>query len=102
MIRKINIGRFNSTWVLRHRWEKDKSITNWEVRQLRKNLQLGVWCKVEKAVGPTRRGKTNDDTVKKTFNKTNLVRVYYVGLNLIVCKIWVSFRFKTTLNLKID
>jgi hypothetical protein len=102
MVKTINIGKFKSTWVLKHRWEKDKSITNWETRQLRKNLQLGIWCKIEKAVGPTKKGKNTEDTVRKTFNKSNLVNCYIVGFNLIVCKAWVNFSFKPTMNLKID
>jgi hypothetical protein len=100
MRRKINIGKFKSTWILRHRWEKDK--TDWETRQLRRNIQLGIWCKMEKAVGPTKKGKNNKDTIRKTFNKSNHVNCYMIGLNLIVCKVWVDFRFRPTMTLKID
>jgi len=102
MIGKINIGKFRSKWVLRHRWKKDKSITNWETRQLRRNLQLGIWCKMGKAVGPTKKGKNNEDTIRKTFNKSNHVNCYMIGLNLIVCKVWVDFSFRPTMSIKID
>lgn len=101
MVGKINIGKFNSTWILRHRWEVDaKDITrNYEGNQFRKNWQLGIFAKRYEAVGSNKRGKNYKDTIDKTFTKSNHVNCYVVGLNLIVCTVWVDFRFKPTLLL---
>ena len=76
MIGKINIGKFRSKWILRHRWEKgakEGMISNYEGNQIR-----------------------------KTFNKSNHVNCYMIGLNLIVCKVWVDFSFRPTMSIKID
>jgi hypothetical protein len=100
MMGKINVGRFKSTWVLRHRWEANdkKDITHkYEVTRMRKNWQLGIFAKRYEAVGSTKRGETREDTARKTFTKSNHVNCYMIGLNLIVCIVWVDFRFKPTL-----
>jgi hypothetical protein len=102
MISRTKIGGFRATWVLRHRWEEgSKSILeNYDAHQIRKNWQLGIWFKRSKAFGPKRAGKNNDDSIKKTFGSDNLVNCYMIGLNLIVAKVWVDFKFSPTLGLK--
>jgi hypothetical protein len=90
MIAKTKIGGFKATWVLRHRWEKDSKSTlrNSTANDIRKTLRLSIWAKRYEAVG---RGKG-----KAAFAKENLVNCYMVGLDLIVCKVWVDFSFKPT------
>jgi len=102
MIARTRIGSFKATRVLRHRWEEgsDSILKNYDANQLRKNWQLGIWFKRSKAVGPKRPGKDNSDTVKKTFGSDNLVNCYMIGLNLIVAKVWVDFKFSPTLGSK--
>jgi len=96
--KKIKIGDSKFTFVLRHRWEKGSrsSLDNYEARKIRKELSLGVWFKKEKVVGVVKKGSDNSETVKNTFNVDNMVNDYYIGFNLIVCKIWVNFNFKPT------
>jgi hypothetical protein len=100
MIARTKIGSFRATWVLRHRWEEgSKSILeNYDAHQIRKNWQLGIWFKQSKAVGRKRAGKNNDDSIKKTFGSDNLVNCYMIGLNLIIAKVWVDFKFNPILG----
>jgi hypothetical protein len=102
MIARTKVGGFRATWVLRHRWEEgSKSILeNYEAYDIRNNWQLGIWFKRSKAVGRKRAGKDNSDSIKKTFGSDNLVNCYMIGLNLIVAKVWVDFKFSPTLGLK--
>lgn len=102
MIKRIKIKDFRASFVLRHRWEKDSDsvIRNSTANDIRKNWQLGIWAKRYKAVGPRRDGTDNADTIKKTFDKSNHVNNYMIGLNLIVCKVWVDFTFKPTFRIK--
>ena len=102
MIARTKIGSFRATWVLRHRWEEGSRsiLQNYDANNIRTNWQLGIWAKRSRAVGPKRSGKDNADTVKKTFGSSNLVNCYMIGLNLIVAKVWVDFRFNPTLGSK--
>jgi hypothetical protein len=90
MIAKTKIGGFKATWVLRHRWEKDSKSTlrNSTANEIRRTLKLSIWAKRYEAVGG---GKG-----KAMFAKDNMVNCYMVGLDLIVCKVWVDFSFKPT------
>ena len=89
---KTKIGGFKALWVLRHRWEKgSKSILrNSTANGIRKTLRLSIWAKRYEAVG---RGKG-----KSIFDTGNLVNCYMIGLDLIVCKVWVDFSFRPTLG----
>ena len=102
MIARTRIRRFRATWVLRHRWEKgsDSILENYSGHDIRTNWSLGIWAKRSKAVGVTKRGKDKSDTIKKTFGSENLVNCYMIGLNLIVAKVWVEFKFSPTLGSK--
>jgi hypothetical protein len=103
MISRIKIGNFRASFVLRHRWEKDSksAIRNSTANDIRKNWQLGIWAKRNKVVGQVKKGKDRDTTIEETFNEVNLVNNYMIGLNLIVCKVWVDFTFKPTFGTKI-
>ena len=92
---KTKIGGFKATWVLRHRWEKgsNSSLRNYTANQIRKTLKLSIWAKRYEAVGI---GYGKD--LKETFAKENHVNCYMVGLDLIVCKVWVDFSFRPTLG----
>jgi hypothetical protein len=102
MISRTRIGNFRATWVLRHRWEEgSKSILeNYDAYDIRRKWSLGIWVSRSRAVGRRRVGKDNSDTVKKTFGSDNLVNCYMLGLNLIVAKVWVEFKFSPTLGSK--
>jgi hypothetical protein len=102
MIARTRIGSFKATWVLRHRWEEgsDSILENYEANDIRRKWSLGIWAKRSRAVGRTKAGKDNADTIKKTFGEGNLVNCYMIGLNLIVAKVWVDFKFNPTFGSK--
>lgn len=101
-IQRIKLRDFRASFVLRHRWEKDSDsmISNYTSNQIRNEWNLGIWAKRYQVVGRVRRGDDRDTTIKKTFNSSNHVNTYMIGLNLIVCKVWVTFAFKPTLGEK--
>lgn len=102
IVKNINIGKiFYLTWVFRHKWEKDKSISNYTVWEMKKRLKLGVWYEKNKVVGSVKKEKHKDETIKNTFNESNHINKYMIGLDLIVCKTWVDFTFKPTFKIKI-
>lgn len=82
-----------ATFVIRHRWEKDSHslLKNYEANKIRKVKEIGIWFKKYKAVG-----SIGDKDILKIFQKENLVNNYMIGVNLIVCKMWVDFRFRKT------
>jgi hypothetical protein len=104
MIAKTKIGPFRATWVLRHRWErgaKDGVLSNnYEGYKLRTTLRLGIWANRSKVVGATKRGKDGKMVVSETFSTNNTVNTYMIGLDLIVCRVWVDFSFRPTLGRK--
>ncbi len=82
MVARLNVGDINFTFVFRHRWdERDKSLGyNVEFR----DYSIGLWFRHHKIVG------------RKNFNnpeewKNNLVNEYMIGIDLIICKAWMSF-----------
>jgi hypothetical protein len=73
-------------FTFKHIWQKSKySYAS------KYHYKLGVWAKRQKVVGRVIRGD-----VKNTFSSTNLVNHYMIGINLIICEMWVSFTFKPT------
>ena len=102
MLARTKIGSFRATWVLRHRWEPNSNsmIENYESNDIRMKWQLGIWAKRYQVVGRVRRGNDRDTTIKKTFNSSNHVNAYMIGLNLIVAKVWVDFTFSPTFGSK--
>jgi hypothetical protein len=103
MVKKIKIGKLRLTWVFKHFWEKDRDMTtNWDVWMMRKKLSLGIWVERIRVVGPTKHGKNREETIEKTFKNSNLVNEYVIGLNFILVKTWVKFRFAPVMKLKID
>jgi hypothetical protein len=89
---KTKIGGFKANWVFRHRWEKgsNSALRNYTANQIRKTLKLSIWAKRYEAVGA---GKG-----KALFAKENHVNCYMIGLDLIVCNVWVDFSFRPTLG----
>lgn len=100
MIKRIKTEKFRASFVLRHRWESGDTLTNFTGSRMKNEWELGVWAKRYEAVGPVRKGKSKQDTIKNTFTKKNHVNVYMIGINLIVCKMWVDFSFKPTFGTK--
>ena len=41
-----------------------------------------------------------EETIKNTFGGNNTINNYMIGLDLIVCRIWVYFTFRPTLGRK--
>jgi hypothetical protein len=83
MVAKIKIKKFNITFVFRHRWdEKNKSRFGSDFRE----YGLGIWFRPTKIVG-----RTNVQNHKEW--SKNLVNDYMIGVDLIVCKAWVSFNY---------
>lgn len=83
MISRIRNKWFKINFVLRHRWEGG-GYTNYEARQMQSAFSLGVWVKTYEAVG------SKKGSVKEVFSRSNHVRVYMIGLDLIVCKVWMD------------
>ena len=69
--------------MLRHRWESG-GLSNYETFRMKSNYELGIWLKTYKAVGKAK------GPIKFIFSDKNLVRGYMLGLNLIVCKMWMD------------
>jgi hypothetical protein len=63
-------------------------------------FRLGIWGKRSKVVGAVKRGKTKEETINNTFGGKNTINNYMIGLDLIVCKVWVDFTFRPTLGRK--
>jgi len=96
IVKHLNIGKLQITFVLRHRWEKfeDKTekimndITMW------REWRLGIFFKRYEIVG------------KKNFNKpkewkNNMVYEYMFGINLLVIKFWFTF-VRNGMHINID
>ena len=81
MVGKFKIVKIKFTFVFRHKWDNpDKMRYNVEFRDYR----IGFWFKRSRIVG------------RKNFSKpkewgNNLVNDYMIGVDLIICKMWVSF-----------
>jgi len=101
IIKRLKIGNFSSTFVLRHRWEKDRSMKNYEVWSMRRRFELGLFFKRDKSVGIVKTNKKGGDVVKNTFTSSNYVNTYTFGLNLIVAKCWVNWKFKPIMEFRV-
>ena len=104
MVKRIKIGPFRSTWVLRHRWEPGAKngvlSSNYEGHKIITTLRLGIWAKRSKVVGAAKRSKDGKMVASKTFSANNMIHNYMIGLELIVCRVWVDFTFRPTLGRK--
>ncbi len=81
MIKKIKAGNFTLISVFKHRFEKSKT---W--RSDFRDWSLGVWFEKSKMVG-----KKNFSNPKKWGD--GMVNSYTAGMNLLVCKFWISWDF---------
>lgn len=83
MVTKLKIRKVNLTFAFRHRWDNNDEFNfNSEF----KDYRLGFWFKKSKIVGV------------KMFNNpkewsNNLVNDYTFGVDLVVCKMWVSYNW---------
>lgn len=78
---KIKIGKIRITFVFRHKWDaKNKIRHSSEFNYYR----IGLWYKKSKIVG-----NIDFNRPKNWGNK--LVNDYMIGIDLIICKMWVSF-----------
>ena len=81
MVGKIKIGDFTLISVFKHRFEKSKT---W--RSDFRGWSLGLWFEKSKMVG------RKDFSNPKRW-KDGLVNSYTIGMNLLVCKFWISWDF---------
>jgi hypothetical protein len=80
MIAKLKMGRLNLRFVFNHQWEDDGLMSRLNFKPKR----LGLWWRRELAVGVRKAGRA-------AFDRDNLVPSYQVGLDLIVCRVWLSW-----------
>ena len=83
MIGKLRNKWFKVNFVLRHRWEPG-GLANYTAWRMKDNYELGIWLKTYEAVGKAR------GPISFVFSSKNHVRGYMLGLNLIVCKMWID------------
>lgn len=81
MIGKIKIRNFTLISVFKHRFEKSKT---W--RSDFREWSLGVWFEKSKMVG------RKDFSSPKKWGE-ELVNSYEVGMDLLICRFWVSWDF---------
>jgi hypothetical protein len=82
-IRYAKIGKLNFTFVFRHRFEKPNKDSLLEDFTLWREWELGFWFRRMKIVG-----KKNFHNPKEWGN--NLVHSYMLGINLLLCKAWLT------------
>lgn len=81
MISKLKIGGINLIFVFRHKWDdKSRNRFNSEFR----TYDLGIFFRKARVVGSKNFENPNE------WNK-NIVNDYMVGINLLVCKMWINF-----------
>lgn len=81
MVGNLRIGKIKFTFVFRHKWDNQDGFKyNSEFQDYR----IGFWFKRSRIVG-----SKNFSKVKEWGN--NLVNDYTIGVNLIICKMWISF-----------
>jgi len=81
MIKTIKAGDFTLISVFKHRFEKSKT---W--RSDFRDWSLGVWFKRSMIVG-----KKDFSNPKKWGD--GMVSSYTIGINLLICKFWISWDF---------
>lgn len=99
IVKQIKIGPARIKWVFRHIWEKDKSISNYEVWKMKKRPEIGIWFERHRVIGPVKKGENVNKTIKNTFSENNLVNEYMIRLKLIIFYTWITLRFKPILEL---
>ena len=80
MIAKLKIGRLNLQLVLKHRWEDNGLISRLDF----KTQRLGLWLRRDLVIGVRKRGRA-------AFDQDNLVSSWSLGLDLIVCRVWIGW-----------
>lgn len=95
IVKYLNIGRLQITFVFRHRFEKKKDENDiWDTLMTWREWELGFWFKRSQIVG------------RKNFHKpkewkNNFVYSYMFGINLLWCKAWFTV-CKGGMHIKID
>ena len=81
MIKMIKAGDFTLISVFKHRFEKKKTL-----RSDFRDWSLGVWFERSMIIG-----KKDFSNPKKWGD--GMVNSYTVGMNLLICKFWISWDF---------
>lgn len=87
-IKRIQILNYNITFVIKHRWEKDKRDRFYN----KNNYELGLQFKISTIVG--NKGFTD-------LKNIHHVKSYMFIVNLIIFSTWITFN-KNGLQIKID
>lgn len=83
-IGRITIFKYDFKFVFRHRYEKeDEDDAIFDSMTIWREWELGFWYKNFQVVGRKEFSNT------KKWNK-NLVREHMIGINLLICKAWVT------------
>lgn len=83
MVKHFNIKGLNLIFVLKHKWEKkDRYMNAVEFRK----YELGLFFSNTKSVG-----RNNFKNVREW--KNNMCNSYMIGLNLLVCKCWMTIDY---------
>jgi hypothetical protein len=82
MAKQLHIGKANLMFTFRHRWDNTSRKSDYNTEFLK--YEIGLWFRKSRKVGA------------KDFNNptkwgSNLVNHYMFGVNLIICKAWISF-----------
>jgi hypothetical protein len=89
-VKRIKIGSFKMLFVFRHRYEylyaEDKVAKKLDDITMWNKYELGLFYRRDHVVG-----RSNFKNVNEW--KNNLVYSHMLGINLILCKAWISFDF---------
>lgn len=81
MVGKLRLRKIRFTFVFRYKWDDiDKMRYNSEFRE----YEIGFWFKKNRIVG-------NKDFKQPKEWANNLVNQYMFGINLLICKMWLTF-----------
>lgn len=84
MVKRINILGLNVVFVFRHKW--DRGTKKNKINSEFKDYRIGFWFRKSKIVG-----RKHFSNPKKW--KNNSVNSFMLGINLLICKVWVELDF---------
>ena len=81
MVGRLRIFGLNFLFVFRHKWDAKAKSSFYDIDF--RDYRLGIWYKCDRMVG------SKDFKSPKKW-KNNMVNSHMLGLNLVVCKTWVT------------
>lgn len=82
---RVNVLGLNLCFVFRHKWDKPLKERKFDGEF--RDYKLGLWYKPSKIVG------CNDFNDPSKWG-SNMVASHMIGINLIVCKLWLTIDYK--------